>query len=213
MDIVIGLSRLFGFSLPENFDRPMRSANFLELWSRWHITLSQWFKSYLFNPIVKGLVRRWPSPRYTPYFGVLAYFCTFLLMGFWHGTTVVFLIYGLCLGFGVSTNKFYDIALVKRLGRASARSLRANPVYSLFAGAFALAYFAVALTCLWTDFGQLAQLASELGIIGLVAALFVCTFLFSLFRLFLLLAERAVLFLLYHLCVVRQTPDCTGNGL
>jgi hypothetical protein len=65
----------------------------------------------------------------------------------------------------------------------------------LFAGAFALAYFAVALTCLWTDFGQLAQLASELGIIGLVAALFVCTFLFSLFRLFLLLAERAVLFL------------------
>ena len=52
MDIVIGSGVLLGQSMPENFDKPFSARSFLEFWQRWHMTLSQWFKFYLFNPLL-----------------------------------------------------------------------------------------------------------------------------------------------------------------
>src|SRR5262250_2889257 len=100
MDVVIGIGRFYGFRLPENFDRPFAAGNFLEFWTRWHITLSNWFKVYVFNPGLRALAARVETPRAMPYLGVLAYFVTFLLMGVWHGSTRAFVIYGLLLGAG-----------------------------------------------------------------------------------------------------------------
>ena len=54
-DIVIGLGRLVGFRLPENFYKPFSSTNFLEFWRRWHISLSLWFRDYCFSPILKRM--------------------------------------------------------------------------------------------------------------------------------------------------------------
>ena len=50
-DFVIGIALLYGFSLPENFDNPFASENFIAFWSRWHITLSNWLKTYVYMPI------------------------------------------------------------------------------------------------------------------------------------------------------------------
>ena len=74
MDVVIGMGRLLGFNLPENFDWPLSSGSFLEFWSRWHITLSEWFKIYVFNPLAAALVRRFGQSWLGPYVGAFAYF-------------------------------------------------------------------------------------------------------------------------------------------
>ena len=105
MDIVIGVGLLLGQALPENFNRPFLARSFLEFWQRWHMTLSNWFKFYLFNPLLTVLMTRFPSPSLTTPLGVFAFFFTFMVIGIWHGTTLVFVIYGIILGTGASVNK------------------------------------------------------------------------------------------------------------
>jgi len=148
MSICIGVGLLVGYSLPENFRSPLRSQNFLDLWSRWHITLSEWFKFYIFNPILRKLVTRWGSSR-GQYLGAMAFFVTFVLMGLWHGSTAVFVFYGLVLGIGVTVNKLWQIELARRFGRARYKALCQAQWYRRLSSAAAVSYFAVALTCVW----------------------------------------------------------------
>ncbi len=83
MDIVIGIGRLLGFKLPENFDRPFAAENYLDFWQRWHMTLSEWFKTYVFNPLVKKLYdSTGQQPKRMPLLGVIGYFVTFFLLEF-----------------------------------------------------------------------------------------------------------------------------------
>ncbi|MDB5799933.1 MAG: hypothetical protein JWL63_872 [Rhodocyclales bacterium] len=171
MDIVIGVSWLIGLDLPENFNKPFSSRNFLEFWSRWHMTLSDWFKLYVFNPLLKSMAMRVESPALQPYLGVIAFFVTFLIMGMWHGTTNVFLVYGLLLGAAASANKFWQINMTKRLGKQRYKALAANPLYAWFCTGLTFAFFALALTCFWTDMAQLQGLVRLLGIGGILAAL------------------------------------------
>ena len=170
MDVVIGIGRLLGQRLPENFDRPFTARNFLEFWQRWHMTLSNWFKLYLFNPLVGALAGRFTSRAAAPYLGVIAFFVTFGVMGVWHGTTTVFVIYGLLMGAGASANKLWQVALTRRLGKQGYRRLAENPLYLYGCRGVTYAYFAVAVTCLWVDMRQLADLLHALGVAGLVAS-------------------------------------------
>ena len=149
MDIVIGIGTLLGQSLPENFDKPFTARSFLEFWQRWHMTLSQWFKFYVFNPLLMFLMTWLPSPALTSYLGVLAFFITFLVMGVWHGTTAVFVIYGLLMGAGASINKLWQVACTERLGKKRYRVLTESTAYIYFARGVTVGYFVLALTCLW----------------------------------------------------------------
>jgi len=174
VDVVIGVGRLFGFTLPENFNRPLSSKNFLEFWSRWHISLSEWFKLYLFNPIVKALNHRYLNPKVVPYYGVVAFFVTFFIMGIWHGTTRIFVVYGLFLGLGVSINKLYEVIMRKYLGKKRFTGLRSNKFYSVFCQSLTITYFAIALTCLWNDMTSLSKLFERLGLSGTTATIGLC---------------------------------------
>ncbi|HMK36646.1 MAG TPA: MBOAT family O-acyltransferase [Desulfomonilaceae bacterium] len=178
MDVAIGFGLLFGLTLPENFNYPLSAGNFLELWSRWHITLSEWFKFYIFNPIAKALMRRWNSPALMPYVGVFAYLITFVLMGVWHGSTTVFLVYGLFLGVGVSANKLYEILMRKKMGKRFGK-LREKKTYQVCARSFMLSYFGLALTCLWMDFAKLVYWAGEMGPVGILTAFLVGILVFT----------------------------------
>jgi D-alanyl-lipoteichoic acid acyltransferase DltB (MBOAT superfamily) len=62
-DFVIGIARLYRLRLPENFDHPFSATNFINFWSRWHISLSQWLRSYVFNPLLMTWMRRKKFPR------------------------------------------------------------------------------------------------------------------------------------------------------
>ena len=59
-DVVIGAARLSGLRLPENFDSPFLARNMIEYWTRWHRTLGFWIRDYVFTPMYKALVERWP---------------------------------------------------------------------------------------------------------------------------------------------------------
>ena len=169
MDIVIGVGALMGQDLPENFNRPFLARSFLDFWSRWHITLSDWFKTYLFNPLLTLLATRFTAPAAGPYLGVLAFFVTFGVMGVWHGTTAVFVVYGLLMGAGASVNKLWQVVMTKRLGKKGYRALAEKTPAIYLARGLTFAYFALALSCLWLDMAQLRALTRELGAIGVLA--------------------------------------------
>jgi alginate O-acetyltransferase complex protein AlgI len=87
-DMAIGLCRMFGFRIPENFRSPYRSKTMQELWSRWHISLTTWFRDYLFNNI-----RRFLSSFLFASIG-LSILINFTLIGFWHGANWCFILFG-----------------------------------------------------------------------------------------------------------------------
>lgn len=90
-DMAIGLGRMFGFRFLENFNYPYLSGSIQEFWRRWHISLSSWFRDYVYIPL--GGNRR-GEPR--TYANLLL---VFLLCGFWHGASWTFVIWGLYHGF------------------------------------------------------------------------------------------------------------------
>jgi alginate O-acetyltransferase complex protein AlgI len=85
-DMAIGLGRMFGFELPENFRLPYASTSIRDFWRRWHITLSRWFRDYLYIPLGGNRVSR--RRQY------LNLFAVFLLCGLWHGARWTFVAWG-----------------------------------------------------------------------------------------------------------------------
>ncbi|MCC9136457.1 MBOAT family O-acyltransferase [Pontibacter silvestris] len=90
-DIAIGAARVMGFRLMQNFRRPYFSKNIREFWSRWHISLSTWFRDYVYVPLGGNRVVKW---RW--YYNL---FLTFLVSGLWHGAAWTFIVWGALHGF------------------------------------------------------------------------------------------------------------------
>ena len=86
-DIAIGTSKLFGFELMSNFRFPYFSRNIGEFWRRWHISLSTWFRDYLYIPLGGSKEGNWKS--------INNIFIIFLISGFWHGANWTFIFWGL----------------------------------------------------------------------------------------------------------------------
>lgn len=85
-DIAIGVSRLFGFDLMKNFAFPYFSRDIAEFWRRWHISLSTWFRDYLYIPLGGSRGGKWMQVRNT--------FAIFIVSGFWHGANWTFIVWG-----------------------------------------------------------------------------------------------------------------------
>jgi D-alanyl-lipoteichoic acid acyltransferase DltB (MBOAT superfamily) len=100
-DIAIGTSRLFGFSLMQNFATPYFSRDIAEFWRRWHISLSTWFRDYLYIPLGGSRGGLWTKVRNT--------FIIFLVSGFWHGANWTFIVWG-----GLNAIYFLPLLLLKR---------------------------------------------------------------------------------------------------
>lgn len=86
-DIAIGTARLFGFNLKQNFAFPYFSRDIAEFWRRWHISLSTWFRDYLYIPLGGSRGSTWNKIRNT--------FVIFVVSGFWHGANWTFIVWGL----------------------------------------------------------------------------------------------------------------------
>lgn len=98
-DIAIGTSRLFGFDLKQNFAFPYFSRDIAEFWRRWHISLSTWFRDYVYIPLGGSRGSTWSKVRNT--------FIIFLVSGFWHGANWTFVIWG-------ALNAIYFLPLLLR---------------------------------------------------------------------------------------------------
>jgi alginate O-acetyltransferase complex protein AlgI len=85
-DIAIGSAKLMGYDLMQNFDRPYLSRSISEFWRRWHISLSTWFRDYLYVPLGGSKKSRWRN-----HFNV---FITFVVSGLWHGASWTYVVWG-----------------------------------------------------------------------------------------------------------------------
>lgn len=108
-DMAIGMARMFGFHFKENFNYPYISTSIKEFWRRWHISLSTWFKEYLYIPLGGN---RHGRPR-----AVLNKLIVFFLCGLWHGAAWTFVAWGLIHGFFLLLEEYLPIKkLPKPLG-------------------------------------------------------------------------------------------------
>jgi D-alanyl-lipoteichoic acid acyltransferase DltB (MBOAT superfamily) len=177
IDIVIALARLMRVRLPENFDRPFSASSFLDFWNRWHITLSTWLKTYVYNPLLLVLMRRISSLALQPFLGVFCFFVTFFLVGIWHGRTSEFVIFGVLQGGGVAINKLWQVELSKRLGRKRYKALAANPIYIAFGRGLTFSWFAFTLFWFWANWKQIDRVFTSIGVIqwlGVWLAIWLC---------------------------------------
>lgn len=163
IDIVIALARLMRVRLPENFDRPFSASSFVEFWTRWHITLSNWLKTYVYNPLMVALMRRISSVALEPFLGVVCFFVTFFLIGIWHGRTSEFVVFGVLQGGGVSINKLWQLGLTRALGRKGYKALGANPIYVAFGRGLTFSWFAFTLFWFWANWKQIDTVFTAIG--------------------------------------------------
>ena len=99
-DMALGVSLLFGYTLPINFDRPYRATSIRELWQHWHMTLSRFLRDYLYVPLATS---QWlPQPRFT---GMVL---TMFLAGLWHGASWTFAAWGVYQGIGLALYTVVD---------------------------------------------------------------------------------------------------------
>ena len=90
-DIALGVGYLFGVTLPPNFNNPYLARNPSDFWQRWHISLSNWFRFYLFSPLSRSLLKRTRRAEFSQY---TANLITMLLVGLWHGPQWGFVLWG-----------------------------------------------------------------------------------------------------------------------
>jgi alginate O-acetyltransferase complex protein AlgI len=137
-DIALGVARLAGIALPENFNAPYLKPNLTQFWNNWHMSLAQWFRAYWFNPLTRALRKReWEQAPII----LLGQASTMLMIGLWHGVTVNFLLWGLWHAIGLfAHNRWADFAKT-RLMWVSERPVLQRAVN--IAGAIATFHFVV----------------------------------------------------------------------
>ena len=177
-DMAIGLGRMFGFHFRENFDLPYWSTSLTDFWKRWHISLTSWFRDYLYVPLTGN--QFWVPP----WRAYLAMFIVFLLCGFWHGASWTFVAWGVLHGITLIAER---AALLKWLERAPAPLQRLYALALVVAGwilfrseSFAQAadYFRVLVSWQgWANFGrgELEQVIAVEGWLSVIAGVLAAT--------------------------------------
>ncbi len=130
-DMAIGLGQLFGFKTPENFDYPYISSSVTEFWRRWHISLSSWFRDYVYIPLGGNRRGKWRA--------ALNKFIVFVLCGVWHGFGLTFLLWGVWHG-ALAALESLRVIDPKRL-ESSAAGRAAGRVYTLLVVAMGFVMF------------------------------------------------------------------------
>ena len=122
-DMAIGMGHMFGFTILENFRHPYAAVSIRDFWRRWHISLSSWFREYLYIPLGGNRKGRFRT--------VLNRMLVFLCTGIWHGANWTFVVWGLCHGL-LSSLEGVGVIPVEKLNRSRAGRLISR-VYTLLA--------------------------------------------------------------------------------
>ena len=130
-DMAIGLGKIFGFDFPENFKHPYIATSLTEFWRRWHISLSSWFRDYVYIPL--GGSRRGEARTY------INLMIVWLLTGIWHGANYTFVVWGL----------LYGILLMIEKVLCAHKAIRKQSLIQKIAGHF---YTMIVVTLAWVIF-------------------------------------------------------------
>jgi D-alanyl-lipoteichoic acid acyltransferase DltB (MBOAT superfamily) len=155
-DIAIGIARLVGVKLPENFNSPYLRSNLTQFWNSWHMSLTQWLRSYFFNPLTRAL----RSNRVLPSMVIIliGQLSTMLVIGLWHGVAWRFVLWGLWQATGLFIQNRWSEFVRVRIGDWASTPVRKNIL--VFSGVFLTFNF---VTIGWVFFAMpSASLALEL---------------------------------------------------
>jgi alginate O-acetyltransferase complex protein AlgI len=142
-DLALALARLVGIKLPENFNAPYLRPNLTQFWNNWHMSLTQWFRAYVFNPFSRSL-RSTSLPAWSMI--LLAQLLTMTLIGLWHGISLNFFFWGLWHALGLFFhNRWQDIF---RTGLANWANTPLRQQAATWSGVFLTFHF-VALGWVW----------------------------------------------------------------
>lgn len=167
-DMAIGMAQMMGFHLKENFDYPYRSGSITEFWRRWHISLGQWFREYVYIPL--GGNRRGLAIQ------IRNILLVWGLTGIWHGKGIHFLVWGLYFGLFLILEKCFLLRFLERLP-AACRHLYALTVVLAGMTVFALDHLEQGIrwigmlygsTGIWWN-GTAAWICSNYGLLFLLA--------------------------------------------
>ncbi len=120
-DMAIGLARMIGFQFPENFRTPYSATSITELWQRWHITLGNWMRNYLYIPLGGNRTKQ-------PWRMHVNLWVVFLAVGFWHGAAWTFILFGVWHGIWISLERSFLFRFMGKLPKV----LRVGWVYLLW---------------------------------------------------------------------------------
>ncbi len=157
-DIVIGWAGLCGLQLPENFNYPILANDVLDFWNRWHMSMTNWFKTYVFTPTLKNLTMRRPRAESAFANTACAFFLTFLLMGLWHGPGWPFAACGMLLAAAAVLNHSYKTALRLWIDKQKAKELRSSWWYQVCAAGLTFTFLAVVVSPFWISEGDYFRL-------------------------------------------------------
>ena len=148
-DIATGLGRWFGIKLPENFNAPYLKPNLTQFWNSWHMSLSQWFRAYWFNPLTRAL-RKLPSPTggdggwSQAQIVFVGQASTMLLIALWHGITLNFVVWGVWHALGLFVhNRWAEFAKARDLSRFARVGNLLGPVLTFHYVALGWVWFAL----------------------------------------------------------------------
>ncbi|MCX6738818.1 MAG: MBOAT family protein [Candidatus Parcubacteria bacterium] len=155
-DIAIGSAQVLGFCLTENFNRPYASTSISEFWRRWHISLSNWLRDYLYYPLIFSVKEK---TKWTMYWATII---TFVLIGLWHGANWTFVVMGALHGFYIvfgSVTEKYRQKISEYVGLTKVPKLRHTlQVFIIFwLASFSFVFFRA------ESVGQAWQIISHLG--------------------------------------------------
>jgi len=136
-DMAIGLGRMFGFHFLENFNFPYNAHNITDFWRRWHISLSSWFRDYVYIPL--------GGNRVTKHRWILNLFTVWLLTGIWHGANWTFIVWGLL---------YFVVLLFEKLSGISKKNNFITRLYTI-----------IVVICAWVIFRS-TNLVSGIKYIG-----------------------------------------------
>ncbi|SES01013.1 D-alanyl-lipoteichoic acid biosynthesis protein DltB [Lachnobacterium bovis] len=105
--MAIGTGQIFGIKLPENFNKPFVSKDLKEFWDRWHISLSHWFRDFIFTRIVMKMAEK-KRPKKKLHRASLAFLINMSVMGIWHGTELQYIVYGVYHGLLLAITEIYE---------------------------------------------------------------------------------------------------------
>lgn len=112
--IALGISMIIGIKLSENFNKPLRSPTLAIFWNNWHMTLTQWFRAYYFNPLTRFFKTKYKALNQQILLGLMQV-STMLLIGLWHGINFNFLVWGVWNGVGLFLQNKISAFLLHKL--------------------------------------------------------------------------------------------------
>ena len=105
--MAIGTGNIFGVRLPDNFNKPFISKDIKEFWDRWHISLSYWFRDFVFSRVIRRMIRNKRIKNKLTRASI-AFIINMLIMGLWHGLSLNYIIYGLYHGMLLAVTEVYQ---------------------------------------------------------------------------------------------------------